>query len=167
MTSKEPSSNKAPATREGTYLTFRLQDEEYGIAILKVKEIIGMMEITPIPKMPGFIKGVINLRGKVIPIIDLRLKFGLDSASYDERTCIIVVEVPGHSGEIALGLVVDAVNEVSNIKEGDVEDTPSFGVDLEAKFILGMAKSEGGVKILLDITKVVGKAELAGLAQAA
>lgn len=167
MTTNEPFTNQATAPREGTYLTFRLQDEEYGIGILKVKEIIGMLDITPIPKMPGFIKGVINLRGKVIPILDLRLKFGLDSIPYDERTCIIVVEVPGSSGDIALGLVVDAVNEVANVKEDDVEDTPSFGVEREGKFILGMAKSEDGVKILLDITKVVGEAELSGLAQAA
>lgn len=167
MATSELSNEKAADSREGTYLTFRLNEEEYGIAILKVKEIIGMMEITPIPKTPGFVKGVINLRGKVIPIIDLRLKFGLDSVPYDERTCIIVVEVPGSSGDISLGLVVDAVNEVANVKEGDVEDTPSFGVDLQTKFILGMAKSEDGVKILLDITKVVGEAELTGLAQAA
>lgn len=125
------------------------------------------MEINPIPKTPGFVKGVINLRSKVIPIIDLRLKFGLEPAVYDERTCIIVVEVPGPSGEISLGLVVDAVSQAASVKEDDVEDTPSFGVDLKAKFILGMAKCEDGVKILLDIAKVVGEEELAGLAQAA
>ena len=104
MASNQPPTDTAAAVRGGTYPTFRLRDEEYGIAILKVKEIIGLMEITPIPKTPGFVKGVINLRSKVIPIIDPRLKFRLGPAAYDERTCIIVVEVPGPSGEISLGL---------------------------------------------------------------
>ena len=167
MTTNKSSTHRAAITREGTYLTFRLQDEEYGIAIFKVKEIIGMMDITTIPKMPGFIKGVINLRGKVIPILDLRLKFGLESVPYNERTCIIVVEAPGSFGDMALGLVVDAVHDVANIKEDDVEDSPSFGMNLEGNFILGMAKYDSGVRILLDIAKVVGEAELADLTLAA
>lgn len=165
---KRESSQRRPTTqKQGTYLTFHLKDEEYGIAILDVKEIIGIMAFTPIPKTPDFVKGVINLRGKVIPVIDLRLKFGLEAAEYDQRTCIIVVEVPAAGGEIPLGLVVDTVNEVANVKEEDVEETPSFGIDLDTKYILGMAKSGGRVKILLDIAKVLGEAELAELSQAA
>lgn len=147
---------RAEATREGKYLTFSLASEEYGIGILKVREIIGMMSITPVPQTPEFVKGVINLRGKVIPVIDLRLRFGLDATSYTERTCIIVVEIHGESGSVPMGIVVDAVSEVLNIRGADIENTPTFGVKLNTDFILGMAKTEGGVKILLDIDKVLG-----------
>ncbi len=144
------------AGREGKYLTFSLAGEEYGIGILKVKEIIGMMNITPVPKTPDFVKGVINLRGKVIPVVDLRLRFGLDAAAYTERTCIIVVEILGDAGAVPMGIVVDAVSEVLNIRATDIENTPAFGVKLNTDFILGMAKTDGGVKILLDIDKVLG-----------
>jgi purine-binding chemotaxis protein CheW len=152
---------------DGKYLTFNLSEEGFGIAILKVKEIIGMMQFTPIPKTPEFIKGVINLRGKVIPVIDLRLKFGMDSIPYDERTCIIVAEVQNGSGTTSMGIVVDAVNDVSNIKEEDIEETPSFGVSLDTQYIMGMAKAGGEVKILLDIDKVLSDAELEAISQAA
>jgi purine-binding chemotaxis protein CheW len=152
---------------EGKFLTFTLDGEDFGIGILKVKEIIGMMEITPIPKTPEFIKGVINLRGKVIPVVDLRLKFGLKAADYDERTCIIVVEVSHGEGVTAMGTVVDSVNEVANIKEEDIADTPSFGAAINTEYILGMAKFGGGVKILLDIDKVLTADELAMLEKAA
>lgn len=152
---------------DGKYLTFSLAEEGFGIAILKVKEIIGMMQFTPIPKTPEFIKGVINLRGKVIPVIDLRLKFGMDSIPYDERTCIIVAEVQGTSGTTSMGVVVDAVDDVSNIKEEDIEATPSFGVSLDTQYIMGMAKAGGTVKILLDIDKVLSDAELEAISQAA
>jgi len=148
------------ATREGKYLTFSLAGEEYGIGILKVREIIGMMTVTPVPQTPEFVKGVINLRGKVIPVIDLRLRFGLDATAYTERTCIIVVEIHGESGSIPMGIVVDAVSEVLNIRSADIENTPSFGVKLNTDFILGMAKTDGGVKILLDIDKVLGAFQL-------
>jgi purine-binding chemotaxis protein CheW len=147
---------RTEAAREGKYLTFSLAGEEYGIGILKVREIIGMMSITPVPQTPEFVKGVINLRGKVIPVIDLRLRFGLDATAYTERTCIIVVEIHGESGSIPMGIVVDAVSEVLNIRSADIENTPSFGVKLNTDFILGMAKTDGGVKILLDIDKVLG-----------
>ena len=142
--------------REGKYLTFSLAGEEYGIGILKVREIIGMMPVTPVPQTPDFVKGVINLRGKVIPVIDLRLRFGLDATAYTERTCIIVVEIHGEAGSIPMGIVVDAVSEVLNIRAADIENTPSFGVKLNTDFILGMAKTDGGVKILLDIDRVLG-----------
>jgi len=147
---------RTEAAREGKYLTFSLAGEEYGIGILKVREIIGMMSVTPVPQTPEFVKGVINLRGKVIPVIDLRLRFGLDATAYTERTCIIVVEIHGESGSIPMGIVVDAVSEVLNIRSADIENTPSFGVKLNTDFILGMAKTDGGVKILLDIDKVLG-----------
>ena len=118
---------KVMADREGKYLTFSLAGEEYGIGILKVKEIIGMMSITTVPRTPIFVKGVINLRGKVIPVVDLRLKFGMEEMAYNERTCIIVVEIKGTGGSVLIGIVVDAVSEVLNIKGNDIEDTPTFG----------------------------------------
>ena len=157
----------AMAEREGKYLTFSLAQEEYGIGILKIKEIIGMMPITPVPQTPEHVKGVINLRGKVIPVVDLRLRFGMESIEYDERTCIIVVEIAGQTGTVQIGIVVDSVSEVLNIKGEDVEETPTFGTKLNTDFILGMAKMEGGVKILLDIDKVLSTEEIAVLEKAA
>jgi len=154
------------ADREGKYLTFSLCGEEYGIGILKVKEIIGMMAITPIPQTPEHIKGVINLRGKIIPVIDLRLKFGIEAMEYNERTCIIVVEIASGANKIAMGLVVDSVSEVLNIKAAEIEDTPNFGSRLDTAYILGMAKLGQNVKILLDIDKVMGAKELEQLAAA-
>ena len=130
----------AVGDREGKYLTFTLAKEEYGIGILKVKEIIGMMTITTVPRTPGFAKGVINLRGKVIPVVDLRAKFGMKEMGYTERTSIIVVEIRGASGPVLIGIVVDAVSEVLNIKGTDIEDTPTFGTKLDTEYILGMAK---------------------------
>ncbi|HTZ39918.1 MAG TPA: chemotaxis protein CheW [Syntrophales bacterium] len=146
--------------REGKYLTFALAEEEYGIGILKVKEIIGMMPVTHVPQTPDFVKGVINLRGKVIPVVDLRLRFGLQVAAYTERTCIIVVEVAGAHGAVLMGIVVDAVSEVLNIRGTDIENTPAFGVKLDTDFILGMAKAAGGIKILLDIDRVLNSEDL-------
>lgn len=149
--------------REGKYLTFNLANEEYGIGILKVKEIIGMMTITPVPQTPPFVKGVINLRGKVIPVIDLRLKFGMEEIEYNERTSIIVVEVRGGTGTVQIGIVVDSVSEVVNIKSEDIENTPTFGTRLDTDYILGMAKMGGGVKILLDIDQVLTDEEINSL----
>ena len=146
---------KDPKDREGKYLTFCLAGEEYGISILKVKEIIGMMPITTVPRTPGFIKGVINLRGKVIPVVDLRLKFELETADYTERTCIIVVEIANGRGASQMGIVVDAVSEVLNIKAAELEETPAFGTKLDTDYILGLAKAGGGVKIVLDIDRVL------------
>lgn len=142
---------------EGKYLTFILGDEDYGIGILKVREIIGILEITAVPHTPDYIKGVINLRGRVIPVIDLRLKFGMQAKEYNERTCIIVVEVQGEDGPIMVGMLVDSVSEVLNFAGAEIEPPPSFGSNLGgAENILGMAKVKGEVKILLDIDKVVG-----------
>ncbi len=158
---------KVMADREGKYLTFTLAEEEYGVGILKIKEIIGMLPITSVPQTPDFVKGVINLRGKVIPVMDLRLRFGMVSIDYTERTCIIVVEISGQAGTILVGIVVDAVSEVLNIKGDDIEKTPTFGTKLNTDYILGMAKMEGGVKILLDIDQVLSSDELSMLSEAA
>ncbi|MFZ5584316.1 MAG: chemotaxis protein CheW [Thermodesulfobacteriota bacterium] len=152
---------------QGKFLTFLLAKEQYGIAILKVREIIGLVPITPIPRTPDFVKGVANLRGKVIPVLDLRQKFGLDAAPYDERTCIIVVEAADGGGASLLGLVVDGVNEVANIRADEVEPAPSFGLAVDTSFILGMAKSGGDVKILLDSDQVLSQDEMAQLAKVA
>lgn len=154
-------------TREGKYLTFSLDKEEYCIRILKVREIIGMLSITSVPQTPAFVKGVINLRGKVIPVVDLRLKFEMEEIGYNERTSIIVMEVKGISGSVQIGIVVDSVSEVINIKGDEIEDTPTFGVKLDTDYILGMAKMEGGVKILLDIDRVLKTEEIIALENAA
>jgi purine-binding chemotaxis protein CheW len=158
--------NKA-GDREGKYLSFFLDREEYGIGILKVKEIIGMMPITPVPQTPGYVKGVVNLRGRVIPVMDLRSRFGMETADYTERTCIIVVEVQTGSGQIQTGIVVDSVSEVLNIKGSEIEDTPAFGSKLNTDYILGMAKLGGSVKILLDIDKVLSDDEICSLEKVA
>ena len=154
---------KVMVDREGKYLTFSLAEEEYGIGILKIKEIIGMMPITSVPQTPEFVKGVINLRGKVIPVMDLRLRFGMGEIEYTERTCIIVVEIEGQTGTVMIGIVVDSVSEVLNIKGDDIAETPTFGTELNTEYILGMAKMGGGVKILLDIDRVLSGEEIAAL----
>jgi len=146
--------------RDGKYLTFSLANEEYGVGILKVKEIMGIMPITSVPRTPPFVKGVINLRGKVIPVVDLRLKFRMSEAEYTEQTCIIVVEIGVENSNVVVGVVVDAVSEVLNIKREDIEETPSFGSSLNTDYILGMAKIDAGVKILLDIDRVLTETEL-------
>ena len=125
-----------------------------------------MMPVTSVPKTTEFVKGVINLRGKVIPVVDLRLKFKMDAIPYSERTCIIVVEIEAESETILIGIVVDAVSEVLNIKEEETEETPAFGTNLNTEFILGMAKIEGVVKILLDINKVLSVSEISALKNA-
>ncbi|CAB1063002.1 Positive regulator of CheA protein activity (CheW) [Olavius sp. associated proteobacterium Delta 1] len=220
--------SEAGSAREGKYLTFSLVEEEYGIGILKVKEIIGMMPITSLPRTPPLVKGVVNLRDKVIPVIDLRRRFGMEEIAYTDRTCIIVIEAissqmekcwevknckkedcPGfesrdlrcwmisgtycrdeiqgsfhekieacrkcnfyqnaqtHQSVITIGIVVDSVSEVLNIMGSDIEDAPSFGTQLGTEYILGMAKTDDGVKILLDIDKVLSGEELALLKEAA
>jgi|SRR5581483_1216451 len=149
--------------RSGKYLTFKLGEEEFGVRVIKVREIMGIQQITAVPQTPDYLKGVLNLRGKVIPVIDLRLKFGLPSIEYNQRTCIIVVQVEGELGAIQVGLVVDAVSEVLNLTSSDIEDTPDFGARVTTRFILGMAKLKGKVKILLDIDRVVSTQEIAAL----
>jgi purine-binding chemotaxis protein CheW len=146
--------------KEGKYLTFSLDNEQYGIGILKIKEIIGTIPITPVPRTPEYVKGVINLRGKVIPVIDLRQRFGMGVVDYTERTCIIVVEIQGLSGTVMMGILVDSVSEVLSIKGEEIEETPSFGARVDMNYILGMAKMDGGVKILLDIDCVLSSGEV-------
>lgn len=145
---------------DSKFLTFTLADEEYGIGILKIKEIIGMMPITSVPQTPDFVKGVLNLRGKVIPVLDLRIRFSIPPLDYTERTCIIVVEVEVKSGMITMGIVVDSVSEVLPIKPEDIENTPSFGTKVDTTYLLGIAKTDDGVKILLDIDKILSNQEL-------
>jgi purine-binding chemotaxis protein CheW len=149
--------------REGKYLTFVLGDEEYGIDITKVKELISVMAVTHIPRAPAFIKGVINLRGKVIPLVDLRLKFGMEEIPHSRETVFIVVE----DGGMLMGVVVDTVREVLNILESEIEPPPQFGSRLNTEFILGMGKVQGKVKILLDIGKALSAEETALIASMA
>ncbi len=155
---------KSSATMEqardlgGKYLTFRLDNEEYGVEILKVREIIGLMDITKVPQTPDFVEGVINLRGKVIPVIDLRSKFGLARTEYNEQTCTIVVDVG-----IMMGIIVDTVSEVNDIPTASIEPPPQLGNMVDTSFILGMGKVKDEVKILLDIDKVLTTDELVSI----
>jgi len=145
-----------PAALAGKYLTFFLGSEEYGLPVLKVREIIKVMDITPVPQVPAHVKGVINLRGKVIPVVDLRLKFGFTPQDYDERTCIIVVEVALQTSKVMMGVVVDAVSEVLTIATDEIEATPRFGEHVNTEFMKGVAKIKGRVKFLLDLDRVFG-----------
>lgn len=151
----------------GKYLTFDLGEEVYGIGILKVQEIIGLMNVTKVPRTPECVRGVINLRGKVIPVMELRLKFGMESKEDTERTCIIVVQVEWEHHEITMGILVDEVSEVVDIKADQIEDTPSFGVAVDTDFILGMGKVRERVIMLLDSDKVLSGEELELSEQAA
>ena len=152
-----------PATNalSGKYLTFILSRECYAIPVLKVREIIRVAAITPVPQMPAYIKGVINLRGKIIPVLDLCGRLGLEHAAASERACIVVVQVNGPGNRpIRVGLAVDGVEEVCHLASADIEAAPDFGAAVDTAYILGMAKFKGTVKILLDIDRVVGAAEL-------
>lgn len=153
-------SNATDSTRDlgGKYLTFMLDDEEYGIEILKVREIIGIMDIIKAPQTPDFVEGVINLRGKVIPVIDLRTRFGLQRAEYNDETCVIVVDVG-----MMMGIIVDAVQEVHDIPSNRIEPPPKLGGAVDTRFILGMGKLKDDVKILLDIGKVLMSKDLVAL----
>jgi len=165
-----PPSNPASAAkadeRAGKYLTFMIDKEEFGVGVLTVREIMGIQDITAVPQTPAYVKGVINLRGKVIPVIDLRLKFGLPSVEHTQRTCIIVVQVKSNAGDLLMGIIVDEVSEVITMASGDIEDTPDFGTSIATHYILGMAKIKGKVKILLDINEVLTSPELSGLSSA-
>ncbi len=141
---------------EGKYLTFVLSDEEYGIEILKVREIIGLMDITSVPQTDAYLKGVINLRGKVIPVIDLRLKFTMHAQEHTQETCTIVVEV----GNTLIGIIVDSVSEVSDIGREEIQDAPNLGQNIDTNFIMGMGKLEEKLIILLDIDKVLSAEEM-------
>lgn len=155
------------AKHAGKYLTVGLANEAYGIAVLKVREIIRMLKITPVPQLPPYVKGVINLRGRVIPIVDLRVKFGLE-AGFTERTCIVVVQVRPASGQtIQMGLIVDCVEEVVTLTDQEIEPTPEFGCVIDTSYLLGLAKVKGQVKTLLDIDRVVAPDAVQQIATAA
>lgn len=151
-----PATTSRTTAQGGKYLTFSLAAEEYGLEILKVREIIGIMDITSMPQMPSYVKGVINLRGKVIPVIDLRLKFGLPPADYTEQTCIVVVDC----GTL-VGVIVDTVQEVLDIQSNQIDPPPPLGATVDTSFVLGMGKVKDDVKILLDIDRVLASDQLA------
>jgi purine-binding chemotaxis protein CheW len=155
----------AGSSLAGKYLTVVLENEAYGIGVLKVREIIRMQKITPVPQMPTFVKGVINLRGRVIPIVDMRVKFGL-KAEFAERTCIVVVQVKLASEQtVQMGLIVDSVEEVVTLNANEIEPTPDFGAKINTEYLLGMAKVKGAVKTLLDIDRVVAPETVQAIAQ--
>lgn len=163
MAAKQTTAVKDMSSIEGKFLTFVLCGEEYGLEILKVREINGLMDITTVPQTPDYMKGVINLRGKVIPVIDLRLKFGLPVTEYTKETCIIVVDVQN----TLVGVVVDTVSEVIDVSSEEIEPTPHLGKHVNTDFILGMGKTKGRIKILLDINKVLRSDELEAAEQMA
>ena len=148
--------------RAGKYLTFQLGNEHYAIQVLRVREIVKVQHITAVPDTPPEVRGVINLRGKVIPVIDLRLKFGMPESEYGHRTCIIVVELnSSHSGP--MGIIVDEVSEVLNLADSDIQDTPDFGSGVETPYLLGLARVQDSVKILLDINQILAASDLRAL----
>lgn len=153
-------SPKTTSQKQGKYLTFAIGEEEYGLEILKVREIIGYMDITPVPQTPSFVKGVINLRGQVIPVIDLRSKLGMQTAEVTDETCIIVVEVTRNGQRNDTGIVVDRVQEVLYITEEQIQDVPEFGSSIDTDFILGLGKIGQTVKILLSIDKILRDTDL-------
>lgn len=146
--------------QEEKYLMFFLNTEFYGIPILKVNEIIGLMEVTHVPRTPGYMKGVINLRGKIIPILDLRLKFNMEERAYDEQTCIIIVEIPINGHTNFIGIIVDKVAEVVSIADSDIELPPQYGQEDQNEFLTGIGKVKDKVVMLLEIEKIINSQEL-------
>lgn len=142
-------------TQTGKYLTFLTGGEGYGLPVLKVREIMKVMEITSVPQVPAYVRGVINLRGKVIPVVDLRLKFGMPACDATDQTCIIVVEAAAADRKAMMGLLVDGVSEVLNIQAAEIEQPPAFGDSVRTDHMQGVAKVKGTVKILLDIDRVL------------
>jgi purine-binding chemotaxis protein CheW len=162
---KDSRQNHSADARMGKYLSFQLGSEEYAIQVLKVREIVKIQHITSVPETPAEVRGVINLRGKVIPVVDLRMKFGLPEMEYGHRTCIIVVEVGGSTSS-NVGIIVDEVSEVMNLADSDIQDTPDFGRGVQMPYLLGMAKIKDRVKILLDIDEVLNAPDLRTLSSA-
>ena len=155
MPRSTPEQSGRPVAEPGKYLTFALGRESYGVPVLAVREIIRLCPITPVATMPPHVRGVINLRGKVIPLVDLRLRFGLPAAEEHDRTCIVVAQVPAAAGGTRpYGVIVDGVEEVAQFTAADIEPTPDFGTAVDARFITGMAKAAGGVKILVDLDRI-------------
>jgi purine-binding chemotaxis protein CheW len=150
----------------GKFLTVALDSEAYGISAIRVREIIRLQKITPVPQMPEFVKGVTNLRGRVIPVVDLRVKFGL-KAEFSDHTCIVVTEVRAADGQtVPIGLIVDSVEEVVSLGAGEIEPTPEFGARVDTSYLLGLAKVKGLVKALLDIDRVVAPETVRSIAKA-
>jgi purine-binding chemotaxis protein CheW len=150
-------------SRAGKYLTFFLANEEYGVEILKVQEIIGRMPITPVPLTSRYIRGVINLRGKIHPIMDLNIKFGMNQTEITDETCIIVIK----TSSLMMGILVDKVSEVVNVASDEIEDTPSFGAEVNTEYLLGVGKTGGRIRMLLDIEKVITASDIVHLKKAA
>lgn len=150
----------------GKYLTFALKEETYAVDVRKVREIIRMTNITRVPQMPDFVRGVINLRGKIIPVVDLRLRFGFCDPTVTEHTCIVVVQIQiGASLRRETGLIVDSVEEVLNLAAAEIEETPDFGTEVDTRYLLGVAKSKGLVKLLLDLDRILAPEEAEALNQ--
>jgi purine-binding chemotaxis protein CheW len=163
-----PEPEHGAARLAGKYMTFKLAEEEYGLEILKVREIIGLMDITAVPRTREFIRGVINLRGKVIPVVDLRLKLGMPGCAPTDQTVIIVVQVEAAGSALTMGVLVDQVLEVRSIQAGQIEPPPAFGAAaLDTSFILGVGKADRRVIFLVDIGKVLSGADAGELARAA
>lgn len=150
----------------GQYLTFTLQGEVYGLDILRVREILEYTHPTTVPMMPAFVHGVINLRGNVVPVIDLAQRFGRAATTLQPRTCVVIIEIDGEDGPLAIGILVDAVNAVLDMEPAQIEPAPSFGTGLRQDFIRGMARTETGFIILLDVGRVLSVEDMAGLASA-
>jgi len=153
--------NQVRVLQGGKFLTFLMANEKYGLEILKVREIMGMMDVTSVPTTPAFVRGVINLRGKVIPVVDLRLKFGLEAKEDTQRTCIIVVHLTHTAQEMTMGIIVDEVSDVLDIDQNQIEPPPSFGANIRTNFILGMGKVDQKVMTMLDIDRVLSDQEIA------
>ncbi len=153
--------NRPSAPKAGKFLTFLMADEKYGLEILKVREIIGMMHVTPVPRTPAFVRGVINLRGKVIPVVDLRLKFGMEAKEDTQKTCIIVLHLERTAEETTMGIIVDEVSDVLDIDPEQIEPAPVFGADIRTDFVLGMGKVNQRVVTMLDIDRVLTEPERA------
>lgn len=149
--------------RGGKFLSFFLKEEEYGIEILKVQEIIKILPITRVPRTPEFVKGVINLRGKIIPVTDLRSKFNMEQREETSETCIIVVQTNG----LEIGVIVDKVSEVLDISDVEIEDVPSFGTDVSTDYLLGIGNTNGRVRLLLDIERILTKKEVVQIQEVA
>jgi purine-binding chemotaxis protein CheW len=151
---------RQPASKAADrYLTFLLGQESYGVPVIKVREIIKLAPVTPVPQLPAYVKGVINLRGKIIPVVDLRAKFALPAAETDHRACIVVAHIEtGRASSMLMGLTVDAVEEVSQVAASEIEDAPDFGREADSSCIQGLAKVKGSVKILLDLDRALGSA---------
>ena len=163
-----PPSTPDASALAGKYMTFKLADEEYGVEILKVREIIGLMTITRVPRTQEFIRGVINLRGKVIPVVDLRRKLGMPACEATDQSVIIVIQVESAERALTMGVLVDEVLEVLSIDGTQIEPPPAFGgAALDTSFILGVGKAERRVIFLVDIGKVLSGGDAAELARAA